>query len=216
MNFVDSASVATSITVSGNAALTLNTNTATAVTSVNASANTGGLTYTTAGTTAETVHGSATAANILASAAGTVADTLIGGAGNDTIRANAGQDILTGNGGNDTFVINVPSVNSSAYATITDANAGDTIQMSGIKTFSNGGISLQNTAVFQDYVNTAIHNSAATNASWFQYAGNTYVVDNVSGGPSFVNGTDMIVKLAGTVDLSHATLNTTSGLIVLH
>ncbi|MEN9864741.1 MAG: hypothetical protein RL748_331, partial [Pseudomonadota bacterium] len=42
---------------------------------------------------------------------------------------------------------------------------------------------------------------------WFQLGGDTYVVETRHDGsstPTFVNGTDLIVKLTGLIDLSHA------------
>ena len=52
---------------------------------------------------------------------------------------------------------------------------------------------------------------ASSNAAlgWFQYDGDTYVVesmhDAINGYAGFVNGVDAIVKLNGLVDLSSAT-----------
>jgi S-layer protein len=210
---------ATTITVNGNANLILNSAN-TSVTSVDASGMTGGLNYTTAGTTVETVKGGA-AANQLTAATGSTADTLIGGAGNDTIFSNAGLDTLTGNGGNDTFVI-AASSNVNTYATITDVNVGDIIKFAGLvdasAAFSQTQVSIAGTAVFQDYANAAVHTTAPAihDAAWFQYLGNTYiVVNNVGSESSFTNGTDSIVKLTGLVDLSHTSLNVSSGTLLI-
>ena len=216
VTLTDSGNTVTTITVSGNGAINL-TATGTALTTVNASANTGGLTYTTTGSVAETVTGSATAANTLTAHAGTTADTLIGGTANDTLTANAGMDTLTGGSGNDTFVITTASTNVNSYATITDAHVGDTIALIANHnhnavpvyndTFTQSAVTLGSTAVFQDYANAVIHSTSVGAIDWFQYSGNTYIVENQSGGTSFVNGTDVIVKLTGTVDLSHTSLN---------
>ena len=147
--------------------------------------------------------------------AGTTADTLIGGTANDTLTANAGMDTLTGGSGNDTFVITTASTNVNSYATITDAHVGDTIALIANHnavpvyndTFTQSAVTLGSTAVFQDYANAVIHSTSVGAIDWFQYSGNTYIVENQSGGTSFVNGTDVIVKLTGTVDLSHTSLN---------
>jgi hypothetical protein len=211
-----SADSVTKIVVTGNANLTLNGANAT-VALVDASGMTGGLTYTAAGTTAETIKGGASA-NVLSAAVGaTTADVLIGGAGADTLIANAGLDTLTGGAGADTFVIAVASSNLNTYATITDASVGDFIKFGGATStsFTASQLSLASTAVFQDYANAAIHNTAAGAISWFQYGGNTYVIENESNGTSFVNGTDFIVKLSGAVDLSHTSLNTTSHTLLI-
>jgi hypothetical protein len=220
LTLVDAA--ATSIVVTGNAHLTL-TSANTAVTSVNASGMNGGLTYTTAGTVAETVTGGA-ASNTLTAHAGTVADTLIGGAGNDTLTANGGMDTLTGNAGRDVFVIQTASANLNSYATITDAAAGDTIKMTALGTdvFSAAAISLGSTAVFQDYANAAINaggdSSTTGHISWFQFGGNTYVVESLHNAVAthdFQNGVDLVVKLVGAVDLSHTSLDTTGATLLI-
>ncbi|MBA5687985.1 beta strand repeat-containing protein [Rugamonas apoptosis] len=209
----------TAIKVLGNANLTLTVTGDTALTSIDASGMTAGLTVTTAGTVAETVKGGAMA-NHLTAGTGTTADVLIGGAAADVLTANAGRDVLTGGAGNDTFVIQTASVNVNSYATITDAAKGDIIQFlntTGTETFKAAAISLDTTASFQDYANAAVNENNTTDTtghiSWFQFAGNTYVVESNHDASSlhdFKNGTDLIVKLTGTVDLSHTSLNTTN------
>jgi S-layer protein len=213
--------------ITGNTTLTLVNTGNVALTSVDASGMTGGLTYTTAGTVAEVVKGGATA-NILTAGTGTTGDTLIGGAANDVLTANAGLDILTGGAGNDTFVIATPSGNLNSYATITDAANGDVIQLAhlGVETFAAAKITLGGTAVFQDYANAAINagGNSSVNAtiSWFQYNGDTYIVEslhNATTTADFKNGTDVVVKLTGIHDLSTATLlenGTPAPVIILH
>jgi hypothetical protein len=53
----------------------------------------------------------------------------------------------------------------------------------------------------------AIHGATANAADWFNFSGNTYVVEDNSGSPTFTGGTDHVVQLAGSLDLSHLTLN---------
>jgi S-layer protein len=211
LTLVDAA--AKSIVVTGNTTLNL-TSANTAVTSVDASGMTGGLIYTAAGTVAETIKGGATSNTLFAATNATTADVLIGGAGNDVLTANKGLDTLTGNGGNDKFVI-VASANVNSYATITDANAGDVIQFvaGAVETFSAAKISLAATAVFQDYANAAVNAGGAAGTdgyiTWFQYGGDTYIVESLHDAAAthdFQNGIDAIVKLTGLVDLSTATL----------
>lgn len=208
---------ATSIKVLGNANLNL-TSANTSVTSVDASGMTAGLTYTTAGTTAETVKGGA-AANFLTAGVGSTADVLIGGAGKDVLTANAGMDTLTGGAGNDWFVIATANANVNTYSTITDATKGDMIVLKAaggttLETFSATKVVLASTAVFQDYANAVVAAGGVGGANgyigWFQFGGDTYVVESLhssGASASFVNGTDVIVKLTGTVDLSGMTLN---------
>jgi S-layer protein len=207
---------ATSIKVSGGASLAL-TSANNTVTSIDASSLTGNLTYVAAGNKALTVTGGAGNDVISAHAGSTLADVLIGGAGNDTLTANRGLDTLTGGAGNDTFVIAEAAANVNTYSTITDFSKGDTLVFAnlGTETFSAAKLTLGATAVFQDYANAAVN--AGGNASvngfitWFQYNGDTYVVESrhdVGTTADFVNGTDVVVKLVGLVDLSGATINT--------
>jgi S-layer protein len=209
------ADAATAITVSGDAALSL-TSTAALVTTVNASAMTAGLTYTTAAT-AQTVTGG-TGNDVLTAGAGTAAQTLIGGAGNDTLTTNAGISTLTGGLGADKFVIQTPGANVNIYAT-TDATIGDTIQFAslGVETFNATKLILGANAVFQDYANLAASGDGSANAalSWFQFAGNTFVVEDRSADLTFVNGVDLIVALTGLVDLSHTSINTTDASLLI-
>ena len=211
------ATSATSEVITGNAHLTLTNTGNTALTSIDASGMTAGLTVTTAGTHAETVHGGASANALTAAAGTTVADILIGGAGADVLTANAGLDTLTGAGGRDTFVVATSGANVNIYTTITDATAGDSIQLfhKGTDVFTAAKVVLGDTAVFQDYANTVVNNggdsSVNAHIGWFQWNNNTYIVEsehNATGaGLNFTNGGDLVVKLAGLVDLSTASLN---------
>jgi S-layer protein len=204
---------AKTVTITGNAALTLTNVGNNALTLIDASAMTGGISTTTNGTIAEVIKGGASA-NAL-TAAGTTADTLIGGAGSDTLTANAGLDILTGGAGRDTFVIATPSANLNGYSTITDASSGDSVKFSdkGVEVFAPTKLALGDTAVFQDYANLAAQGNGSINGilSWFQFSGNTYIVEDASSGSSFVNGADIVVKLTGLVDLSTSSINTSGG-----
>ncbi|WP_395402262.1 hypothetical protein ACHMW6_29240 [Pseudoduganella sp. UC29_106] len=145
-------------------------------------------------------------------------DVLIGGAGSDTLKlggaSNAGTPVyangvtLTGGAGNDIFDISgagsvVATVND--YATITDFSKGDVLKLeAGNLKFVAAGVATGSTAVFQDLVNKFIKESAFHDAGWFQYQGDTYVVEHLSGAvTAFVNGTDNIVKITGLVDLSN-------------
>lgn len=57
--------------------------------------------------------------------------------------------------------------------------------------------------------------------AWFQFGGNTYVVEDVSGGSTFINSTDtssgttdMVVELKGLVDLTNAHFNTAHSIML--
>ena len=204
------------IKVSGNANLTLFSANNT-VTVVDGSAMTGSLTYAAAGTSVQTITGGA-GDDVLTAHVGTLADTLIGGAGNDTLYANAGMTTLTGGAGNDTFVFNYATANVNTYSTITDFSKGDKIVFAdvgnGMETFSSAQVVLGGTAVFQDYANAAVNAGGTAGANgyitWFQFQGNTYIVESrhdAVATKDFQNGTDIVVKLVGLVDLSGASLS---------
>jgi len=205
-------------TVTGSSHLTLTLDAATtALTSLNASTLTGNLTTTTNGTVAQTVTGGSGADVLTAKG---VNDVLIGGAGNDTLAltgTTANLVTLTGGAGADIFQIGVATVNVNSYATITDLAAGDRIQFSaGAATFASAKVSLGDTAVFQDYANAAIAATDTGAVTWFQIGGNTYVVENVSNNASsFMNGTDIIVRITGAVDLSTASFSASSDTLLI-
>ncbi|MYN44001.1 DUF4214 domain-containing protein [Pseudoduganella sp. FT93W] len=209
---------AKSIVITGTSALTLSLNAAnTAVTSIDGSAMSAKL-------IAATVAGAAAAATVKGGAgadqltANHIGDTLIGGAGNDTLIVNAGLVTLTGGAGADTFDVSTATSNSNSYATITDISAGDKITFnSAAVNFLASKVTLANTAVFQDYANEAIKLSSDGQVSWFQYNGDTYIVENATGASTtqFTNGTDIIVKLTGIVDLSTASFSSSTHTVLI-
>jgi len=212
------ATSATGITVTGSGSLTLTNTGNTKVTTIDASAMTGALTVSTAGTLAETVTGGS-GDDILTALAGTTADVLLGNAGADKLTANAGLCTLTGGVGNDKFVIGTSGANLNTYSTITDAVTGDMVQLKdqGTEAFNATKVTLAGTAVFQDYANAVVTagGDASTDAKigWFQFGGDTYLVESLHdatlvGQGSFQNGIDVVVKLAGLVNLSSTSLNT--------
>jgi S-layer protein len=73
-------------------------------------------------------------------------------------------------------------------------------------TFTTAKIALAGTAAFADYLAAAAA-GGANRVVWFQYAGDTFLVQDVSAGATFTNGADQVVKLAGLVDLSTATID---------
>ncbi len=203
-----------SVIVTGNANLVL-TQTAAALTSVDGSAMTGTLTAGTNGTVSQTIKGGG-AADVLT--ANGNADTLIGGAGADKLIVGTNADLttLTGGAGSDTFDVSLATTNVNSYATITDLAAGDKIQFAALgATFNASKVSLSDTAVFQDYANAAINATTTGDISWFQFGGNTYVIENIAHGTSFLNGTDVIVKIVGAVDLSTASYSSSADTLLI-
>lgn len=207
---------ATTVNVSGSADLTLTMTGSTKVTAIDGSAMTGGLTVTSLNTTSATTITGGSGNDSLTAATGTTADVLNGGAGNDTLTANAGLSTLTGGAGADLFVIGVASLNSSSYATITDFQAGDRIQVTGADSFAAARVTQGDTAVFQDYANAAMNAVGVNDVAWFQYQGNTYIVADMGvDSTTFVNSQDFVVRLTGLVDLTNASFNDTSDTIGL-
>lgn len=206
---------AKTLTITGNANLTLQLEQTTgttwadnALTKIDGSAATGKLVIGTVSTAtaAATLLGGSAADTLTANH---ISDTLNGGAGNDTLIINADLVSLTGGAGKDVFNVAHATSNVNAYATITDLGSGDMIKFAAsAATFNASKVALGDTAVFQDFANAAINQSDTGNITWFQFGGATYVVENVSNNPSaFVNGTDIIVKITGLVDLSTASFN---------
>lgn len=199
---------ATAVNLSGAADLTLDLSGSLKVVTIDASAMTGGLTVTSLNTTAATTITGGSGNDVLTAAAGTTSDKLVGGAGNDTLVANSGLSMLTGGAGNDIFKIGFASLNVNSYATVTDFTAGDVLELAGTVSFAASKVVLGGTAVFQDYANAIAAGTVAGAASWFQFGGDTYVIqDNNASVASFTNGSDFVVKLTGLVDLSNASFN---------
>lgn len=152
-------------------------------------------------------------------------NTYTGGTGVDTVTVGGGSNTITLGTGADVVSITAAGANVNTYSTITDAHAGVTITFTnlGTETFKADKVTLANTAVFQDYANAVVAagGNASVNAAsgWFQFNGDTYYVqsrhDGSGNNASFVNGTDMLIKLTGLVDLSTATIGGTNTLTIV-
>ena len=138
------ATAATSLTIAGDAGLTIGTLTGTALTTINASNVTAGAVTITTGAlaAAATINGGAGNDVISAAAAlaavtlngnagndyligGTVADVINGGAGNDILLGGAGADALTGGEGRDMFtVLTATHSNGTTVDTVSDFVSG--------------------------------------------------------------------------------------------
>ncbi len=228
------ATSATTVNASGNAHLTLTATGDVALVTVNASSMTGGLTYndTTTGTAAETIYGGNAANTITVANSG---DIVNGGAGADSLTAtgtnitlNAGSgaatltdgsalgaNFLNSGAGNDTFVLNYTSVSSAGNGSVIGGiHTGDVIILTGQTgliatpiTETSPSATLQN---FADSAAVAV--AGSHNSDWFQFGGNTYIVnDNGSSPTGFTNlGNSSIVEIVGLVNLSNATFNSTT------
>lgn len=164
--------------------------------------------------------------------------TLTGSTGASTINAGSGENtIVLGTGASivtlavdtddaDTVTVGVPAT-ANNYATITGLSTDDVLKFAAVGTeiwSGTGGTATSakivldtSTALFADYVTAASALGAGTNGtfSWFQFQGNTYVVEDNDAAAGFQAGTDLIVKLTGLVDLSEATLDGTAHTITL-
>lgn len=173
----------------------------TGVTSIDGSAATGAL--------------SINLANVVPATAGLSVKT---GAGNDTIIVSAtGGTITTGAGKDVVDVKGVAAGSTSApiITTITDFTVGQdklTLKDQGTETFAATKVNVDTaTALFGGTVN-ALDLAATANGgtdaaiTWFQYAGDTYVVQDLSASTTAFAATDIVVKLTGLVDLSGLTV----------
>ena len=78
--------------------------------------------------------------------------------------------------------------------------------------FNSAKVTLIAESTFTEYVAEAMKvasvNSTVTHGvAWFQFNNNTFIVQNMAADNSFNDGTDIIVKLTGTVDLSASSFN---------
>lgn len=155
-------------------------------------------------------------AGITAAAAGI---TVKGGSAIDTLTTSSFATTLFGGAGADQFVVTATTagfaatVTSQVITTIADAGAGDTLVFTataGTNVFNAAKVDVSTaTALSGGTTNAfdlAVTADGSTNnqISWFQYGGNTYVV-NHTGASNDLDTSDVIVKLTGLVDLSTAT-----------
>lgn len=175
---------ATSVTVSGDAKLTLNLDAvSTAIKDINASENTGGLTVD-LGSTLKDV-------------------TVTGSSADDTITMGIGNTV-TGGEGKDTFIATAATDATVSFSTIMNFEAGDKLQIAGMTSLAKVDIE-SGTTNFDAVVAKALETATDTNAAWFVYDNNTYVVLEGTDNGTFEAG-DYLVQLNGVVDLSNATV----------
>ena len=147
--------------------------------------------------------------------------TVKGGDGNDTLSVHGTSTIsvsgvvLTGGKGTDKFdVSKFESLgNAGSAVTITDLTAGETIIFADADKFVSSKITLIAESTFTEYVAEAAK-VANGDISWFQLNNNTFVVQDVDGSKAFNTG-DIIVKINGLVDLSTASFNATTDTLVI-
>jgi S-layer protein len=212
-SLVLTADKASTVNVSGNAGINLTLTSSTKIATLDASASTGAVDATSVSTAAITMKGGSAGDSFTAN--GTTASTLIGNGGADTLTTNGGLTTLTGGDGLDLFIIATAGANDGIYSTITDASAGDRIELfdRGTEVFNSTKLELASTASFSDYLDAASASTDGTNSTirFFEFGGNTYIVEDNSTATTFVDGADIVVGLTGIVDLSTASLSYDAG-----
>jgi S-layer protein len=215
------ATSAKTVTVTGNAGLDLTNTGNAAITSFDASGVTlgkvtdTGITFDSVNTTvgeAVSIKGSNGVDTLTGSA--TAADTIDGGAGVDTIVYDGGKDVITGGAGKDVFDIDALGT-ETVHVTITDLAVGDTIEIAGIDTGTatwnaTKVAALGASATLANYLDAAAAGAGNVNsiARWFNYDGDTYIVNDNTAGATFA-ATDAVIEITGVIDLSDSTLATT-------
>jgi S-layer protein len=158
---------------------------------------------------------------------GSGANTISAGAGNDVIHigAAAGLNTIDLGTGTDTVILDAIQTASGFYTAVTGAAAGDIIDMSAVigtaaavstQTVMGAKITLGGASSFTTYLNAACAgdgNTANTVLSWFQFDGNTYIVEDTSTAATFQDGADSVIQLVGLVTLTTSTI--ASGVITL-
>ncbi|WP_301966671.1 hypothetical protein [uncultured Desulfovibrio sp.] len=178
---------ATTVNISGDAALNLTLTGSDEITKIDASGNTGGLTVDLS--TIDT--------------AGEYAVTLTGSSADDTITMGIGN-VITGGEGKDAFTATqATDANATvSFSTIMDFGVGDTLTI-GSEANDVKKVVVTEEMTFDQAVNTALA-AVSTEVAWFEYKGNTYVVADNDGSGNTFGVNDYIVKLNGIVDLSEA------------
>ena len=138
-------------------------------------------------------------------------NTITGGAGVDTINVGSGANNLTLGAGNDKVVFDKASASSATFTTIQGVAAGDVLDFTAIVGVANtdgklGAALTSGVNDYQTFLNAAASKGAGV-VSWFQFGGDTYIVEDKDTGGAFLAGTDHVVKIVGLVDLSNSVTN---------
>ena len=203
-----SADTASTVAIDGAAHLNLSTYNDSNLTTVDATGMTGDLDYTAAVDNLE-VNGGEGDDTLTA---GGDSNVINGGEGDDTLVAGDLAE-LTGGLGDDTYEM-AEGVGLTKYATITEFNAGDTIDVdvdgNGTYNFISSELTFASTSGFEEIVHQAIDSSDAEDVQWFTFEGDTYILVNESDGTgvsAYDSSQDSLIQLTGGVDLSEASFN---------
>ncbi|MFA5427170.1 MAG: DUF4214 domain-containing protein [Sulfurimonas sp.] len=134
-------------------------------------------------------------------------DSIYGGDGNDILNGGADKDILSGGAGIDIF-----RFSSGDNTILLTDEILDFEYQTDLLMLHDQGVNVINQTVLNVLSATSITLAAdlastgdgSTNSviSWFVYQSNTYIIQDLSADVTFVDGTDLIVKLQGIYDLS--------------
>lgn len=210
------------VTVSGAAGLTANFNSAT-LSTIDASSTTGNMTIGLNGTVGSIDYKGGSGVDTLNVTSGSGAITT--GAGNDIVNVGAINGSLTIDVGAGTDRINLTAASASAtaIAKVTGMGDGDIISFAGalggaagVSAQTNFSAAVTTQASLQAYLDaaTAGDGSGNTVLNWFEFGGNTYIVQDTSASATFSAVHDSVIELTGVETLSGASI--ASGVVTLH
>jgi S-layer protein len=93
----------------------------------------------------------------------------------------------------------------SATGTIASALHGDTVTIADTTTFLSTPLTATASSL-ASIVSTAMGALPQHNVGWFNWGGNTYLLEQANASNSAFGNGDTLVQITGTLDLSHATL----------
>jgi len=140
--------------------------------------------------------------------------TVLAGAGDDSIVVSNSGATVTGGDGKDTINVSDDLYSAAADVTvITDFLLGTdklTLNDKGTEVFNATKVNISAATTLETALGIAIGDVDGSNnaqISWFQYGGNTFIVENQTTAAvvTDANVTDIVVKLTGLIDLSGLT-----------
>lgn len=139
------------------------------------------------------------------------------GAGDDTVVTGAGLNKISLGAGKDLLQIGAVNQSASLFSIVTDIGAGDRIDTGLAMTNATGKLGAAIPATHGSYpgfLNAAAGKGTGA-VSWFHFGGDTFIVQDRGPAGTFIEGTDLIVKLAGVVDLSNSTLEAGASILTI-
>jgi len=131
----------------------------------------------------------------------------VGNGAGDAVTVGAGVNTVNlGTGAGDIVNITGPSAAAGTFTTVNGIASSDILHFTAVTTNAGvlGAAVTSGVADFFTLTNAASAGAVAGHVSWFQFGGDTYVVEDNNAAGTFTAGSDVIIKLAGIHDLSHA------------